>query len=68
MAPVGEAGTIVGTPAFAAPEVLTGVALDGRADLFSFGATLYFALTGQPPGSTRSPYWPTGPRSGRSRE
>jgi tetratricopeptide (TPR) repeat protein/tRNA A-37 threonylcarbamoyl transferase component Bud32 len=54
MAPMGEAGTIVGTPAFAAPEVLSGVALDGRADLFSFGAALYFALTGQPPYPARN--------------
>ena len=39
-----------GTPAFMAPEVLEDPAMiDGRADLYSFGATLYFAATGHPP-------------------
>jgi hypothetical protein len=38
---------LVGTPAFTAPEAATGQALDGRADLFSVGATAYYALTGR---------------------
>jgi hypothetical protein len=54
MAPVGAVASVVGTPAFVAPEVLHRLALDGRADLFSFGATLYFALTGQSPYPARS--------------
>jgi len=54
MAPVGAAASIVGTPAFVAPEVVHQLALDGRADLFSLGATLYFALTGQSPYPARS--------------
>jgi hypothetical protein len=39
-------GQIVGTPAFASPETVYRSELDGRADLFSLGATLYYALTG----------------------
>lgn len=37
----------IGTPAFTPPEAVLRSALDGRADLFSLGATLYFALTGE---------------------
>jgi serine/threonine-protein kinase len=48
MVPMGQRGLIVGTPAFVSPEVVHGTTLDARADLFSFGATLYFALTGRP--------------------
>ena len=51
---MGAAASIVGTPAFVAPEVLKQSALDGRTDLFSFGATLYYALTGRPPYLARS--------------
>jgi serine/threonine protein kinase len=39
-----------GTPAYMAPEVLEDPALvDGRADLYGLGATLYHAATGHPP-------------------
>ena len=34
-------GTILGSPAYIAPEQLTGVTVDGRADIYSLGATLY---------------------------
>jgi hypothetical protein len=47
MVPFGTHKRVVGTPSFTAPEVLTGQALDGRADLFALGATAYYALTGQ---------------------
>jgi hypothetical protein len=48
MAPIGVGGIpLVGTPAFTAPETVHRLALDGRTDLFSLGATLYTALTGQ---------------------
>jgi AraC-like DNA-binding protein len=48
MAPMGAGnGQIVGTPAFTPPETVHRSALDGRADLFSLGATMYYALTGK---------------------
>ena len=39
-------GTILCSPAYVAPEVVTGDAVDGRADLYSLGATAYRLLTG----------------------
>ncbi len=47
LVPIGATGQIVGTPAFMPPEVLHRSTLDGRTDLFSLGATLYYALTGR---------------------
>lgn len=44
-----EQGEVVGTPAYAAPERFRGGAADPRTDIYSFGATLHEALTGQPP-------------------
>jgi len=38
-----------GSPHFAAPEQLRGEPLDVRADIYAVGATLFYALTGQPP-------------------
>jgi hypothetical protein len=49
MADMGRAEHLVGTAAFVAPEALARVELDARTDLYSVGATLYYALTGQPP-------------------
>jgi eukaryotic-like serine/threonine-protein kinase len=44
-----RAGTALGTPSFMAPEQAMGLAdgVDGRADLFSVGATLYALVSGQ---------------------
>ncbi|MEU8143203.1 serine/threonine-protein kinase [Nonomuraea sp. NPDC048901] len=42
-------GHVIGTPDFIAPERLRGIPIDGAADLWSLGATLYTALEGRPP-------------------
>jgi serine/threonine protein kinase len=42
-------GGFIGTPAFASPEQFRNAALDVRADIYSLGATLWFALTGKTP-------------------
>jgi tetratricopeptide (TPR) repeat protein len=47
MARMGPSTDVVGNPPFVAPEVVSRAALDAGTDLFSFGATLYFALTGK---------------------
>jgi eukaryotic-like serine/threonine-protein kinase len=47
---IGGQGYIVGTMDYIAPEQTTdATGVDGRADLYSLGCTLYFALCGQPP-------------------
>jgi hypothetical protein len=55
MAPMSAGGAqVVGTPAFTPPETVHRLALDARSDLYSLGATLYYALTGQLPYQARS--------------
>ncbi|HKU40458.1 MAG TPA: protein kinase [Polyangiales bacterium] len=54
MCSMGASHQPVGTPAFVAPEVVQRASLDGRTDLFSLGATLYYTLTGRPPFPARS--------------
>jgi TolB-like protein len=39
----------VGTPAFASPEQFANATVDVRSDIYSFGVTLWFALTGELP-------------------
>jgi len=40
-------GILQRTPAFMAPELISGGRVDGRADLYSLGCTAYWGLTGQ---------------------
>jgi serine/threonine protein kinase len=42
-------GRVLGTPAYMAPEQLSGEAADGRSDLFSLGVILYAMVTGHSP-------------------
>jgi eukaryotic-like serine/threonine-protein kinase len=55
MAPMTDGGAeVVGTPGFTAPETLQRLALDARTDLYSLGATLYYALTARLPYAART--------------
>ena len=42
-------GIILGSPSFMSPEQLKGKEIDGRADIFSLGVTMYQLLTGKLP-------------------
>lgn len=49
-------GDVLGTPFYMAPEQWENpAALDSRADIYSFGATFYHALTGAPPFTGENP-------------
>src|SRR3989475_3203360 len=66
---VTQTGGLVGTVAYAAPELLAGLRGDARADGDALGGTLYYALTGEmpPPPLSTSPLRVEGhrPRSRR---
>src|SRR5206468_6809286 len=47
-------GEFVGTPTFASPEQFGSGAVDVRSDIYSLGATLWFAITGKTPFAGRN--------------
>jgi serine/threonine-protein kinase len=48
-AQITTAGMILGTPAFLAPELMSGPAFDGRADIYALGCVAFWLLTGRTP-------------------
>ena len=54
LSPMGPTTLFAGTAPFLPPELVSTMSLDGRSDLFSLGATLYYALTKRQPYAARS--------------
>jgi DNA-binding NtrC family response regulator len=49
-APITVAGIVLGTPAFLAPELVSGQgSFDSRADIYALGCVAFWLLTGRPP-------------------
>jgi serine/threonine-protein kinase len=54
-APQTQAGLVVGTPEYMAPEQVRGERVTSKTDLYSFGIVLFEMLTGQLPFTAKSP-------------
>ena len=52
---VTQTGSIMGTPYYMSPEQCQGEVTDGRSDIYSLGATLYYMVTGEHPFTGESP-------------
>jgi serine/threonine protein kinase len=46
---VTQAGTVVGSPQYVAPELLLGAEVDHRVDIYALGVMMFQALAGRPP-------------------
>ena len=53
-----DAGMVVGTPGYMAPELFTGAPADSRTDQYAFGVTAYELLSGVHPGNPMGPVPP----------
>jgi len=53
--PLTEAGFLVGTPGYMAPEQVTGQPVDARTDLYAVGLVFYFLITGKSPFTGKTP-------------
>ena len=49
-----QAGIVLGTPAYMAPEQAAGEPMDARGDIYSLGAVAYYAIAARPPFARKS--------------
>jgi hypothetical protein len=53
---ISQTGQVLGTPYYMSPEQCDGRPVDGRADIYSLGATFYYLVTGVKPFTGETPY------------